>query len=150
VIRLALDLQGNGRFDALPSRSTLRRWAQLALDRPARLTLRFVDAREGRRLNRTFRGRDYATNVLTFGYERAPIVFADIVLCMPVIRREAREQRRTLRAHLAHMVVHGVLHARGHDHLGARDARRMEALETRILAQLRIANPYRDASKSGQ
>jgi probable rRNA maturation factor len=150
VIRLALDLQGHDRFDALPSRSTLRRWAQLALDRPGRLTLRFVDAREGRRLNRNFRGRNYATNVLTFGYERAPIVFADIVLCMPVIRREAREQRKTLRAHLAHMLVHGVLHARGHDHLGAREAHRMEALETRILARLRIANPYRDASNSGQ
>jgi probable rRNA maturation factor len=146
VIRLALDLQGHGRFDALPSRSTLRRWTELALDRPARVTLRFVDAREGRRLNRIFRGRDCATNVLTFGYELAPIVFADIVLCMPVIRREAREQRKTLRAHLAHLLVHGVLHARGYDHRGAREARRMEALETRLLARLRIADPYREAS----
>ena len=140
--RLALTLQGHDRFDGLPSRNTLRRWMLAALDAPARLTLRFVDAREGRRLNRQFRGRDYATNVLTFDYQRAPVVIADIVVCVPVIHREAREQHKRVRAHLAHMVMHGVLHAAGHDHQHRAAARRMEALETRLLARLGIGDPY--------
>ena len=143
---LALSLVGAQAHDDLPVRRTLRRWIGAALRRDAELTLVFVDARAGRRLNREYRGRDYATNVLTFTYGAAgaavaPVV-ADIVLCLPVVRREAHQQGKTLRAHLAHLVIHGVLHAQGHDHERERDARRMQALETRLLAALRIADPY--------
>ncbi len=142
---LRLSIQNRDRFAGLPAASTLRRWVDRALDaraRPAQLTLRFVDAREGRRLNSDFRGRDYATNVLTFDYQPRP-VHADIVLCVPVVAREAREQRKTLRAHLAHLVIHGVLHAQGHDHQTGRQAQRMERLETRLLAALGYRDPYR-------
>jgi probable rRNA maturation factor len=153
VLRLAV--QGAERFDNLPTRATLRRWVLLALrdasedgqsdSGPAALTLRFVGSAEGRRLNQSFRGRDYATNVLTFDYARRPL-HADIVLCMPVITREARTQGKTLRAHLAHLVVHGVLHARGFDHERPRQATAMESRERALLAQLRIADPYRVAA----
>ena len=146
---LALSIQGQGRFDGLPARSTLVRWVKAAVERDAELTLRFVGAAEARRLNRGFRGRDYATNVLTFDYQHAPVVRADIVLCVPVVRREAREQRKGFREHLAHLVVHGVLHAQGHDHDRASRARRMEALEVRVLAGLGIDDPYRDGGVAG-
>jgi len=142
---LALSIQGQGRFVGLPARSTLLRWVGAALESDAELTVRFVGAAEARRLNREFRGKDYATNVLTFDYQHAPVVVADIVLCVPVVRREAREQRKGYREHLAHLVVHGVLHAQGHDHARARDAKRMEAREVRILAGLGIDDPYADA-----
>jgi probable rRNA maturation factor len=140
--RLRLTIQGAEAFAALPARSTLRRWVLRALQTDATLTLRFVGAREGRRLNRDFRGRDYATNVLTFDYARAPVE-ADIVLCLPVIAREARQQGKALRTHLAHLVIHGTLHAQGHDHENATDAARMERLETRLLARLGYPDPYR-------
>ena len=146
---LALSIQGQGRFVGLPARSTLLRWIKAALERDAELTLRFVGAAEARRLNREFRGRDYATNVLTFDYRHAPVVVADIVLCVPVVRREAREQRKGFREHLAHLVVHGVLHAQGHEHDRARDAKRMEAREVRILARLEIDDPYREGGVAG-
>ena len=113
-----------------------------ALNVDAQVTLVFVGARAGRRLNRQFRRRDYATNVLTFGYQTRPIVVADIVICLPIVRREARQQGKTLREHLAHMVVHGALHALGHDHARRRDAQKMQLLERRLLAQLRIPDPY--------
>ena len=142
---LALSIQGQGRFVGLPARSTLLRWVEAALESDAELTVRFVGAAEARRLNRDFRGKDYATNVLTFDYQHAPVVVADIVLCVPVVRREAREQRKGFREHLAHLVVHGVLHAQGHEHDRAADANRMEAREVRILAGLGIDDPYPDA-----
>ena len=151
--RLHLALVGAERHTGLPARSTLRRWVRLALApevrgprlRGAQLALAFVDARAGRRFNREFRARDYATNVLTFAYAGAPQLAADIVLCVPVVRREARAQGKSLRAHLAHLVIHGVLHAQGYDHERDAPARRMQALETRLLAQLRIADPYEPA-----
>lgn len=115
----------------------------MALGVDARICLVFVDRRTGRRLNRQFRARDYATNVLTFVYEMRPILDAEIVLCVPVLLREARAQAKTLREHLAHLVLHGVLHAQGHKHAHARDAKRMEALERRLLERLRIPDPYR-------
>ena len=146
---LALSIQGQGRFVGLPARSTLLRWVEAALESDAELTVRFVGAAEARRLNREFRGKDYATNVLTFDYQHAPVVVADIVLCVPVVRREAREQRKGYREHLAHLVVHGVLHAQGHDHARARDAKRMEAREVRILAGLGIDDPYREGGVAG-
>ena len=104
--------------------------------------VRFVGADEGRSLNRRFRGRNQATNVLTFDYEAEPLVTADIVVCMPVVRGEARSQRKTQRDHLAHLVVHGVLHAQGHDHDDAADAERMEAREIAILRRFGIDDPY--------
>jgi len=147
---LQLSVQGRARFAGLPARSTLARWAAATLDRDARITLRFVGQAEGRRLNRDYRRKDYATNVLTFDYSRAPAVEADVVLCVPVIRREAREQRKTLRQHLAHLVVHGLLHARGMDHDRAASARRMEALEVDILAGLGLPDPYRWPAAAGR
>ena len=146
---LALSIQGQGRFDGLPARSTLLRWVEAAIESDGELTVRFVDAAEARRLNREFRGKDYATNVLTFDYQHAPVVVADIVLCVPVVRREAREQRKGFREHVAHLVVHGVLHAQGHEHDRARDAKRMEAREVRILASLGIDDPYREGGVAG-
>jgi len=140
---LRLSIQGRSRFRGLPARTTLARWVGRALERDGEITLRFVDRAEGRRLNRDYRGGDYATNVLTFEYAQAPTVHADIVLCVPVIRREAVEQRKALRAHLAHLVVHGVLHAQGYAHERARDAARMQRREVELLASLRLADPYR-------
>ena len=141
MLRLAIQ----GARDGVPARSTLRRWVVLALGddgaSAAQVTLRFVGNVEGRRLNRLYRQRDYATNVLTFDYARSPLA-ADIVLCLPVIRREARERGKTLRGHLAHLVIHGVLHARGFDHQRPRQAARMEAQERELLRSLRIADPY--------
>ena len=103
------------------------------------VTLRIVGAREGRRLNRTFRKKDYATNVLTFAYGRGE---GDLILCHPVIAREAREQGKTLAAHYAHMVVHGLLHLRGYDHEKKREAERMERVEARLLRRAGFRNPY--------
>jgi probable rRNA maturation factor len=140
--RLRLALVGNARFAGLPSGATLRRWVKIALQADARITLVFVDARRGRALNRNYRGQDHATNVLTFAYERMPRVEADVVLCPAVVRREAREQAKSLREHLAHLVIHGVLHAQGYDHEHEREAARMQARERRLLAHLRIADPY--------
>lgn len=144
--RLTLTVQGLDelrlRHPELPVRSTLRRWVLRALAVDAELTFRLVGLAEARRLNRNFRGRDYATNVLTFDYARAPAL-ADIVLCVPVIAREARQQHKSLRAHLAHLVIHGTLHAQGLDHQRAGDAKRMEKLETTLLAGLGYADPYR-------
>ncbi len=130
----------------LPTRATLRRWVAMALERDAQITLAFVDGRTGRRLNQGFRGRDYATNVLTFAYRERPIL-ADIVVCTPVLRREAREQGKTLRQHLAHLVVHGVLHAHGYDHQGDREAARMQKIERRHLAKIRLPDPYSGLEK---
>ena len=139
---LTLSIQGQSQFDGLPARNTLVRWILAALERDAELTVRFVGAAEARKLNREYRGRDYATNVLTFDYAHTPVVRADIVLCVPLIKREAREQRKPFRQHLAHLTVHGVLHAQGHAHDRAGDARKMESREVGILAELGIDDPY--------
>jgi len=125
----------------LPRRPTLRRWAGAALERDAAVTLRFVGAREGRALNARYRGRDYATNVLTFVYDEGASLSGDLVLCVPVLRREARE-RSSFRAHCAHLVIHGMLHLQGYDHERAAAARRMEARETELLAHLGYPDPY--------
>ena len=145
---LALSLQF-GRFKgverhraALP-RHGVTRWIRHALDADAEITVRIVDADDGQQLNREFRGKDYATNVLTFDYAQAPLVMADLVLCAPVVAREAKEQRKTLAAHYAHLLVHGTLHAQGWDHeTGEADAEAMEAREIEILAGLGIRDPY--------
>lgn len=146
---LSLSLQF-ARFDdaarhraALP-RHRVARCIRHALALPAEITVRIVDAEEGQQLNREFRGKDYATNVLTFDYAQSPMVMADLVLCAPVIAREAKEARRTLADHYAHLLVHGTLHAQGWDHeTGEEDAEAMEAREIEILAGLGVRNPYR-------
>ncbi|MEW6165644.1 MAG: rRNA maturation RNase YbeY [Pseudomonadota bacterium] len=127
----------------LPSRPQVRRWTRAAQERPLRATVRFVGAAEGRALNRDFRGKDHATNVLSFVYDDDPDVAGDLVVCLPVVLREAREQGKPLKAHLAHMIVHGMLHLQGYDHeTGPRDAARMEAREREILARFGIPDPY--------
>lgn len=140
---LALSLQQpDGRHRAMLTRPRVRRWVQAALTASAQVTVRVVDEVEGRALNRDYRSKDYATNVLTFDYSREPVV-ADIVLCAPVVEREAREQGLDLADHYAHLVVHGVLHAQGMDHERVADARRMQAREVAVLAFLGVADPYR-------
>jgi probable rRNA maturation factor len=120
----------------LPGPGSLRKWAALV---PLEATLRIVGAREARQLNRSFRGKDYATNVLSFPYERER---GDVVLCHPVIAREARAQGKALAAHYAHLVLHGLLHLRGYQHERKREAERMERAEIRLLARAGFANPY--------
>jgi probable rRNA maturation factor len=143
MVTLTLSLQQpDGQHRALLTRARMRRWALAALDSDAALTFRIVDSDEALALNRDFRGKAYATNVLTFDYARAPQVVADIVLCADVVAREARELQRPLEAHYAHLVVHGVLHAQGMDHERAAQAKRMEARESAILQALGYANPY--------
>ena len=127
---------------ALPRHSVVR-WIRHALQSDAEITVRIVGIEEGQALNRDYRGKDYATNVLTFDYTREPVVTADLVLCAPVVAREAEENGKTLQAHYAHLLVHGALHAQGYDHeTGEQEAEDMEALETRILAGLGFDNPY--------
>ncbi|CAG0966402.1 Endoribonuclease YbeY [Burkholderiales bacterium] len=128
----------------LPARWRLRRWVQAALARRATLTLRFVDAVEGRRLNRDFRGKDYATNVLTFAYGegRERRLEGDIVVCVPVLREEAKRQRLALEAHCAHLVMHGILHLQGWDHENEEEAQAMEAREVALLARFGFGDPY--------
>jgi probable rRNA maturation factor len=142
-LRLSLQMP-DGRHRAWLPRHRVQRWLRAALDAPAELAVRIVGEAEARALNRDYRGRDYPTNVLTFDYAHAPVVQADLVLCAPVVEREARAAKRPLDAHYAHLLVHGALHAQGWDHeTSAADARRMEARETAVLAALGFADPYR-------
>lgn len=133
----------------LPSRTTLRRWIAAALRRKAEVTLRFVGTVEGRRLNRDYRGRDYATNVLTFVYSECAALAGDIVVCVPVAKREAAQRGITLHQHCAHLIVHGTLHMQGYDHQQDREAERMEALEYRIMKSLGYPSPYDSSSTTG-
>lgn len=140
---LTLSLQfADASHRALLPRHRLIRWIRAALDRPAELTVRIVGADEGRMLNRDYRHKDYATNVLTFDYQRAPLVVADLILCAPVVEREALEQGRPLEAHYAHLLVHGALHAQGHDHETEAEAARMEARESDVMRALGYVDPY--------
>jgi probable rRNA maturation factor len=146
--QLALSLQF-GRFAEAPAhrallpRHKVSRWIRHALATDAEITVRIVGAEEGQQLNRDFRKKDYATNVLTFDYTQEPLVTADLVLCAPVIEREAKEQSKSLEEHYAHMLVHGALHAQGWDHeTSAADADEMEAYEADIMKELGFPNPY--------
>ncbi len=158
-LSLSVQYPDNRLKEALP-RWRLRHWVQSALQMPAIITLRFVDTEEALALNSTYRGKDYATNVLTFPYEDAldfmsvtdsmespanrtkTSICADIVLCTDVLLREAKEQHKTLLEHVAHLVIHGVLHAQGYDHIRDDEAQIMEALETSILVRLGFDDPY--------
>ena len=140
--KLKLTVQSNLAADDVPSPATLRRYAQAALERDAQVTLRIVDGREGRALNRRYRRRDYATNVLTFVYDDGMSLAGDIVLCAPVVAREARAQQKTQKAHYAHLVIHGMLHLQGYDHERDDEAARMEAREIRLLRELGYDDPY--------
>ncbi|MEF9964866.1 MAG: rRNA maturation RNase YbeY [Comamonas sp.] len=146
--QLTLSLQF-ARFDgvaehraALP-RSQVTRWIRHALADDAEITVRIVDTEEGQALNREYRQKDYATNVLTFDYQQEPAVLADLVLCAPVVAREAQEQNKSLQEHYAHLLVHGTLHAQGWDHeTSEQDAEEMEAYETAIMQELGFTDPY--------
>jgi probable rRNA maturation factor len=129
---------------ALLPRATVASWIKAALFADGELTVRFVDADEGRTLNRTYRGKDYATNVLTFAYAESQDdpVAGDLILCCPVVEKEAAEQRKPLAAHYAHLIVHGTLHAQGYDHEAEDEAQEMEAIETEIMDTLGFPDPY--------
>ena len=137
------DLKDARRHRAALARHSVTRWIRHALERDAEITVRIVDTEEGQSLNRDYRQRDYATNVLTFDYTQEPVVTADLVLCAPVVAQEAKDNKKTLQAHYAHLLVHGTLHAQGWDHeTGEQDAEAMEAREVEILAGLGVKNPY--------
>ncbi len=128
----------------LPTRADMRAWMTAALSVPAAFCVRFVGEEEGRELNKTYRSKDYATNVLTFDYQHEPEAQADIVICTSVLVREAKEQDKSFREHLAHLLVHAALHAQGWDHETDEEAEEMEALEKAILKKLGFADPYSD------
>src|SRR5450830_622610 len=150
--KLSLSVQyPDARLQETITRPKVRRWVTAALLAPAELTIRFVGAAEGQALNRDYRGKDYATNVLTFAYNEGDEALpddaptqADIILCTDVLEREAAEQKKTVEQHTAHLIVHGVLHAQGYDHEDDEEAAEMEGLETEILATLGVADPYAD------
>ena len=146
--QLSLSLQfakfdGASEHRAVLSRSKVTRWIRHALAVDAEITVRIVGTDEGQQLNREFRKKDYATNVLTFDYQQEPTVMADLVLCAPVVEREAKEQNKSLEEHYAHLLVHGTLHAQGWDHeTSTEDAEEMEAYETDIMQELGFEDPY--------
>ncbi len=126
----------------LPTKSQLRKWAKAALRVDTEVTIRIVDEAEGRALNYTYRNKDYATNVLTFPLTEEPYLMGDIIICAPVVEKEAQEQQKDLMAHYAHLTVHGILHLHGYDHETEAQAELMEGLETAIVTKLGYANPY--------
>ena len=145
--RLNLSVQYVCNKTGLPLRPQIRTWARAALDvdgaKGGQITIRFVDAEEGQLLNRDYRCKDYATNVLSFPYESEPIVCGDLVICAPVVEREAAEQGKELEAHYAHLIVHGILHLQAYDHeAGEQEAQLMESHERTLLTKFGFADPY--------
>jgi probable rRNA maturation factor len=145
----SLSVQHASESDGLPSRAQIRRWVAAALEHPAEITVRIVDADEAQALNQDYRDKAYVPNVLTFEYGEIGhdesgrgVLGGDVVICAPVVEREAREQGKPLPHHYAHMTVHGVLHLQGYDHLDPADAVIMETREAVILKRFRIPNPY--------
>ena len=128
---------------SIASETELSQWSRKCFTKPARITIRFINKAEAHDLNLFFRGFDKPTNVLTFPYHnKGEAIDADIVLCMPIVRQEAKEQGKLLKAHLAHLLIHGCLNAQGHDHMNAAQTKKMEALEVKLLASIGFANPY--------
>ena len=142
-LQFARDALVRAHRDTLP-RAKVVRWVRAALQGPAEITVRIVGAAEGQALNHDYRGKDYATNVLTFDYSQHPTVVADLVLCAPVLAHEAAHSGVSLEAHYAHLIVHGTLHAQGHDHESQAEASVMEAIESEVVVSLGYADPYRD------
>ncbi len=146
--KLKIDLQYastaiESTLSKIASPTLIKKWVKSATPLGGVMTLRFVNATEGKKLNLAFRQKDYATNVLTFPYELSKNeLVADIIFCLPVLQKEAKEQDKLLKAHLAHLVVHGCLHAQGYDHEAAKDAKKMETLEIQTLQKMGFANPY--------
>jgi probable rRNA maturation factor len=145
----SLSVQFASAADDLPSRAQVRRWVTAALEHPAEVTVRIVDAEEAQALNQDYRDKGYVPNVLTFEYGELPlnksgarVLGGDVVICAPVVEREAREQRKPLKDHFAHMTIHGVLHLQGYDHVDPHDADIMESREIAILKRFHIPNPY--------
>jgi len=150
---LSLAVQYASQDQHLPTRAQLRRWFKAALNRDVNITLRLVDEEEGRAMNNRYRGKDYATNVLTFIYDdlaplnldplsEEPVLHGDVVMCVPVVAREATAQCKMLLAHYAHLAIHAVLHLQGYDHQNKVDANKMESLETALMLKLRYPDPY--------
>ncbi len=142
--KLSLAVQYAVEAAGLPTRAQVRKWAKAALASDAEITVRFVDEIEGRGLNRDYRGKDYATNVLSFIYSSTPVQ-GDLVICAPVVEREAHEQGKIIEAHYAHLIVHGTLHLQGFDHEVDAEAQVMEARETEIVIKLGYPDPYADS-----
>jgi probable rRNA maturation factor len=146
--KLKIDLQYastaiESTLSKIASPALIKKWVKSATPLGGLLTLRFVNATEGKKLNLAFRQKDYATNVLTFPYELSKKeLAADIIFCLPILQKEAKEQDKLLKAHLAHLIVHGCLHAQGYDHEAAKDAKKMETLEIQTLQKMGFANPY--------
>lgn len=140
--QLSLFVQFASSLTPIPTANQFRKWAKAALRVDTEATIRIVDENEGRALNLAYRGKDYATNVLTFPLAEMPHLIGDIVICAPVVEKEALEQSKSLEAHFAHLTVHGVLHLHGYDHEDAHQAELMESIEIQILAKLGYANPY--------
>jgi len=140
--KLAATIQYASEADNVPSASQFRKWAKAALRVDTEVTIRIVDAEEGQLLNNTYRGKDYATNVLTFPLTEDPYLMGDIIICAPVVAAEAKEQHKSLEAHYAHLTVHGILHLHGYDHETEPQAELMEGLETAIVTKLGYASPY--------
>jgi probable rRNA maturation factor len=140
--KLAATIQYASVADSLPSASQFRKWAKAALRVDTEVTIRIVDAEEGQLLNNTYRGKDYATNVLTFPLTEEPHLMGDIIICAPVVAAEAKSQQKSLEAHYAHLTVHGILHLHGYDHETDAQAELMEGLETAIVTKLGYASPY--------
>jgi probable rRNA maturation factor len=141
-LSLSLQFADASHREHLP-RHKVMRWIRAALEAPAELTVRIVGAEEGQVLNRDYRQKDYATNVLTFDYAHEPVVVADLIICAPVVAKEARAEKKTLEAHYAHLLVHGTLHAQGYDHEADDEAEVMEARETEVMLALGFKDPYR-------
>ncbi len=140
--KLAMDVQYASTVDSLPNEASFRKWARNTLRVDTEVALRIVDEEEGRILNRDYRGKDYATNVLTFPLAEEPHLIGDIVLCAPVVVKEAAEQGKSLEAHFAHLTVHGILHLHGYDHETEPEAELMEWLESQIVTKLGYPDPY--------
>jgi len=140
--RLSLAVQYACAAQNLPTPSQFRKWIKSALPIEAEVTLRIVDEEEGRMLNHTYRGKDYATNVLTFPLAEEPLLMGDIILCAPVVSQEAQAQRKSMEAHFAHLTIHGVLHLQGYEHEDNAQAEFMEAMESQTLQRLGYADPY--------
>ena len=143
--KLSLAVQYASAAQNLPTRAQLRHWVKIALRHDAVMTLRIVDEAEGRELNKKYRGKDYATNVLTFVYDDAESLCGDVVICAPVVKREATAQHKSLLAHYAHLTIHATLHLQGYEHENDIDAAKMEALETGLMLKLRFPDPYQTA-----